>query len=303
MIGLVAEVVDHRQLLRLVLLGDLLQHLRTGDLVRQRVDDDVVFFALPGGTRLEAAVAFLVELDQVCARRNDLGAGRQIRTLDVLQQRTRGRFRIVEQVDAGGRHFTQVVRRNVRGHADGNARRAVQQHVRQPRRQHRRLVQRAVEVRHPVHRALAELAQQHFGVLRQLGFGVAHRRERLRFVLRTEIALPRDDRIAVREILRHQHHRFIRGAVAVRMELTDHVTDRARGFLRLGRGREPELAHRVDDASLHRLQAIAQRGQRAIEDHVHRIVEVGLFGEAAQRAAFDAFEIEFLVFHVRVLAS
>ena len=56
--------------------------------------------------------------------------------------------------DAGGGHLAQVVRRDVGGHADRDARGAVEQHVRQPRRQQRRLLQRAVEVRHPVDRAL-----------------------------------------------------------------------------------------------------------------------------------------------------
>jgi hypothetical protein len=40
-VGLVAQVGDHRQLLGLHLRGDLLQHLGPGDLVRQRGDDDV----------------------------------------------------------------------------------------------------------------------------------------------------------------------------------------------------------------------------------------------------------------------
>ena len=54
--------------------------------------------------------------------------------------------------------LAQVVRRDVGGHADRDAGGAVQQHVRQARRQQRGLLQRAVEVRRPVDRALAELA-------------------------------------------------------------------------------------------------------------------------------------------------
>ena len=62
-------------------------------------------------------------------------------------------------------------------------------------------------------------------------------------------------------------------------------------------GRQAELAHRVDDAALHGLQPVGERGQRAIEDHVHRIVEVRLLGEGAQRLLLHAFEIQF-VLHV-----
>ena len=65
---------------------------------------------------------------------------------------------IVEQRDAGVRHLAQVVRRDVGRHADGDARAAVQQQVRHARRQDRRLLERAVEVRRPVDRAVPELA-------------------------------------------------------------------------------------------------------------------------------------------------
>ena len=42
--------------------------------------------------------------------------------------------------------------------------------------------------------------------------------------------------------------------------------------------REPELAHRVDDAALHRLEPVADERQRAVEDDVHRVVEVRALG-------------------------
>ena len=128
--------------------------------------------------------------------------------------------------------LAQVVRRNVGRHADRDAGRAVEQHVRHARRQPRRLLLRAVVVRREIDRALAELGEQQLGDRRQLRFGVAHRRERFRIVGRTEVALAVDQRIAVRERLRHQHHRFVARAVAVRVEFADHLADRARGFLR-----------------------------------------------------------------------
>ncbi|MCY1433778.1 hypothetical protein D9M71_498160 [compost metagenome] len=72
--------------------------------------------------------------------------------------------RLVQQAHAGGGHFPQVVRRNVGGHAYGDAGGAVEQQVRQTRRQGRRLVQGAVEVRHPIHGALAQFGEQDFRV-------------------------------------------------------------------------------------------------------------------------------------------
>src|SRR5690606_15343741 len=66
--------------------------------------------------------------------------------------------------------------------------------------------------------------------------------------------------------------------------------------------REPELAHRVDDAALHGLQAVAHVRQHAVEDHVHRVLEVRALGEAAQRLALDALEIEGRLVGARGLA-
>ena len=183
-IRLVADVLDHRQLLLAHLRGDLLDDLVARDLVGQLGDDDdaLVLVFLVDRARLEAAVAGVVDVEQLRARRDDLAAGRQIRTLHVLHERARLRVGLIEQMDAGLRDFAQVVRRNVGGHADGDALRAVEQHVRQSRRQERGLLQRAVEVRLPVDGAVRELGQQHLGVTRELGLRVTHRREGLRIV-------------------------------------------------------------------------------------------------------------------------
>ena len=76
----------------------------------------------------------------------------------------------------------------------------------------------------------------------------------------------------------------------MRMELADHVTDGARGFLRFCTGVQTQFAHRVDDAALYRFQAVAEKGQGAVEHHVHRVIEIGAFGVFAQRDLFEAVE-------------
>jgi hypothetical protein len=72
------------------------------------------------------------------------------------------------------------------------------------------------------------------------------------------------------------------------MELAEHVADGTRRLLVLGIGVQPQLAHRIDDAPLHRLQAVADMRQGTVHDHVHGVVEVGTFGEVSQRSAFYA---------------
>jgi hypothetical protein len=294
-VGLVAQVLDHGQLLGAHLRRNLLEHLGAGDLVREFRDDDLAVLGFVTGPGAERAVAGLVDPREFLARRDDLRAGRQVRAPHVLEQLGERRLGLLEQPHAGGGDFAQVVRRDVGGHADRDAGRAVEQHVRQPRRQQRGLVERAVEVGRPVHRAVAELREQHLRVARQLRLGVAHRRERLRVVRRAEVALSVDDRVAVRERLRHQHQRLVAGRVAVRVELADHVADRARRFLVLGGGGEPELAHCVDDASLHGLQAVADVRERPVENHVHRVLEVRLLGEGPERQPLDPLEIQFVL--------
>ena len=289
-VGLVADVLQPRQLFGPHLVGDLLDHLARRDLVRQARDDDRVGLALVHRAGTHAADAGLVHLQQVGARGDDLGAGGVIGAPHVLAQVRGGSVRIIQQPDARADHFAQVVRREIGGHADGNAGGAVEQQVRQACRHPRRLLQGAVEVRVPVHRAVRQLAQQDLGERGELGLGVAHRRERLGVVAGTEVALAFHQRIAVGERLRHQHHRLIAGAVTVWMVFADHVADGARGLLRLGAGVQPQLGHREDDPSLHRFQPVTQERQRTVEHHVHRIIEVRALGIFTQRELFVTVE-------------
>ena len=292
MVRFVAQVLDHRQLLREHLLRDLLQHLGARDLVREGGHDDRAVLALEARAHPNASGSALVHCDELVARGDDLGIGREVRAAHVLAEIADGNLRLVEEPDAGGDDLAQVVRGNVGRHADRDSRRTVQQHVREPGREQLRLVERAVEVRVPLDGAFAQLPQQDLGEPGELRLGVAHRRERLRIVGGPPVALAVDQRIARRERLRKQHHRLVAGALSVRVELAEHVADGARGLLVLRTGGKAQLRHRVDDASLHRLQPVADMRQGAIENHVHRVVEVRLLGEVLQRAAFDLLEIE-----------
>ena len=70
------------------------------------------------------------------------------------------------------------------------------------------------------------------------------------------------------------------------MKFSDDVADGAGRLLEFGRRAESQLGHGVDDSSLHRLEPVADVRQRAIEDDVHRIVEVRLAREDADRRSF-----------------
>src|SRR5205823_13458989 len=89
---------------------------------------------------------------------------------------------IVEKLDACADHFAHVVRRDVRGHSDGDARRAVEQNMRQSRWKKLRLAQSAVEVLSPLDGAEFQLREQCLRETRQTRFGVTHRGKRFRIV-------------------------------------------------------------------------------------------------------------------------
>ncbi len=285
----VAQVFHQRQLFRQHLRRDLLQHPRAAHLVGKRRDDDVAVFLLITGAHAQRAVASRVHGSDVLGRRDDLRFGGKVRTLDMLAEIDERRFRLLQQAHASCRHFPQIVGRNVGRHADGDAGGAVQQHVGQTRGQHGGLVQGAVEIRHPIHGALAKLRQQHSSEAGETRLRVAHGGEGFRIVHRAPVSLPVDERITKRERLRHEHHGVVAGGLSVGMKLAEHVAHRARRLLVLRARVQTELRHRVDDAPLHRFEAVADMRQGAIEDHVHGVIQVRFLGEILQRDAFDGF--------------
>ncbi len=113
------------------------------------------------------------------------------------------------------------------------------------------------------------------GDLGHADFGVTHRR-RVIAVHRTEVTLPVHQRVAKRKILRHAHDGVIHRRIAVRMVLTDHITDDTRrlfiGFIPI----VGQFVHREQHAAVYRLQTIAHIRQRASDNDAHRIVQIGL---------------------------
>ena len=102
-----------------------------------------------------------------------------------------------------------------------------------------------------------------------------------------EIALAVDQRIARGEILRQAHHGVVDRLVAMRMERAHHVADDLGGFLERRAGVEPQQAHAVEDAPVHRLQPVAGVRQRAMHDGRERIGEIALFQRIAQHDLVD----------------
>ena len=132
-----------------------------------------------------------------------------------------------------------------------------------------------VVVRQEIDGFFLDVGEQLARDARHAHFGVTHGGRRVA-VHRAEVALAVDQQVAHGKRLRHAHQRVVHGVVAVRVVFADDVADDARGFLV---GLVPvvsELAHGVQDAAVHGLQAVAHVGQRAADDHAHGVVEIRL---------------------------
>ena len=158
-----------------------------------------------------------------------------------------------------------VVRRDRRRHADGNAGGAVGKQVREGARQDDRFA------RFPRHRwngnrrRPRQCPQQQLGHRGHLGLGVTHG-GRVVAVDIAEIALTVDQRVAHGEILRQPHQRIVDRLVAMRVEITHHLADDLGRFLETAIRAQAHIAHRVDDAAMDRLQAVAHIRQGPVHD-------------------------------------
>jgi hypothetical protein len=216
----------------------------------------------PGALRLVDARAPVDE-----AGRREVGAG------DEAHEIVDGRVRIADEMDRGLEHLAQVVRRHVGRHADGDAARPVDEEVRHARREDGGLLEPVVEVRREVDALLLDVGEQLAGDPREAGLGVAVRGRGVA-VDRAEVALPVDERVAHREVLREADHGVVHGRVAVRVVLAEHVSD-DRGALPVGDPRcEAGLVHGEEDAPVDGLEAVPHVGDGAPDDDAHRVVEV-----------------------------
>ena len=116
-------------------------------------------------------------------------------------------------------------------------------------------------------------AQHLHGQRRQPGLGVPHGGGRV-VARRAEVALPVDQRVAHRPRLGQPDEGVVDRGVAVRVVVTHHLTDDAGALDVAAVGPEALVVHRVQHAAVHRLEAVADLGQRAADDDRHRVVDV-----------------------------
>ncbi len=275
-VGEVFEVGDALELLAGHQLLDLGDHALGADVVGELGDDDALaprrdLLDLALGAHAERATTGLVGVAHPL-QPDDGAARRQVGAGDIFHQLVERGVRLLDQVAGGGHDLGQVVRRHIGGHADRDAARAVDQQVGERRRHDDRLGLLAVVVGLEVDGVLVERVDHEHRRRGQPGLGVTHGGGQV--VGRAEVAVAVDQRQAHRERLRQAHQGVVDRAVAVGMQLAHHVADDARGLDVAAVGAQAHLTHRVEDAPLHRLEAVARVGQGALIDHRVGVLEV-----------------------------
>ena len=277
LVGLVTDLLDSGNFLLAGQQGDLLHAAGLVHAVGQFRDHDGIasrpFLDFRPGPELNRSAAGAVGLDHAGFTHNLRGGG-EVRSGQVLHQRVNADIGLVAQGQRRVNDLAQVMRRNVGGHAHGDARGAVHQQIGKPGRQHGGFLLRSVVVIDEVHRLAVDIGKHERSDRRHADFGVAHGRRRIA-IHRPEVPLAVHQRVTQGKILRHANDSVIHGCIAVRVEAADDVTDDAGGLLVRPVMQIAQLAHGMEDAPVNRLEAIANIGKRAAHDDGHRIVQIG----------------------------
>ena len=277
---LVAEVGDPLDLLLVDQLGDVRQQARLVDLVGELADDDLLaavarLLELDLGAHHDAAVPGGVHLGDVAGV--DHAPGREVGPRDDPDQVLGADLRIVDEPGQRLAHLTEVVGRDVGGHADRDPAGAVDQQVGEQRGEHAGLDDGRVGkvgLDH-VDRVLVDVLDHAHGDRGHPGLGVALCRRGVA-VHRAEIALTGDQRVAHHPGLDQARQGVVDRLIAMGVVVLHHLPDDRGRLLGLGAGGDALLEHRVEDPALHRLQAVAHIGQGPADDHAHRVVQVAL---------------------------
>ena len=276
-VGFVTQVSDAVDLLVADELGDLLDEACLVDLIRQLGDDDARFsiahrFDVGTCAHLDDAASCGICLADFLGA-EDEPRRREVGSLDDAHELVDGGIGVVDEHEGTVDDLDHVVRRDVGRHADSDARRAVDEELREFCREDGRLFLRAVVVVRKVNGFLVDVAQHEFGDLRHAHLGVAHGGGGVT-VDGAEVAVAVREHVTHGEVLCHADDGIVDGAVAVRVVFTENFTDDARRFLVRLAARHARALHRVEDAAVHGLQAVAYVRKRARDDDAHCIVDV-----------------------------
>jgi len=212
--GLITHFCDALDLFLAHELVHLLVHDALVDHVRNLVDDDADTVAtkvleMRAGAHDHPASPRPIALMHVRDAEDD-AARRKVRRRHQANEILDRTLRMVKLMQAGINRLAEIVRRDVRGHAHGDAGRAVDEKLGKTGRQDDGLLFGVVEVGNKIDGVLIDVGK-HFGSdLFETHFRVTHGGRAIP-VDRAEVALAEDERIAQRKRLSHAHDSHVRG--------------------------------------------------------------------------------------------
>ena len=165
------------------------------------------------------------------------------------------------------------MRRHICCHTHCNTRSTVHQQVGETRRHYCRFGYSVVEVHREIHCILVDVAHHFLAHLCEASLGVTHSSSAVA-VYRTKVTLSVNQLVAHCPTLGHTHHCIVNRRVAMRVELTKHVTHNTSRFLIRGSGKITQFLHAIKHPSVHRLETIAHIRKSSRHNHRHRIVDV-----------------------------
>ena len=278
----VALVADRGDALDTVIIdevGDLLLDRVAGLLIGNLGDDDAVAVLaelLDVGPRPQRDRA---PTGEIAAKQglptHDDAAGGEVGARDDLEKLLHRDAGVVDELHERAADLAEIVRRDARRHADGDATGAVDDEVRKPARQHDRLGVPLIVGGDEIDGVELEVVEHEGGDRREPCLGVSHR-GRGQAGDRAEVALLVDQHVPHVPFLGHADERRIDHALAVRMVVAAGVA-RDLGALHPGRARgEVEIVHGDENPPLRRLEAVAHVRERPAHDHAHRVREVAI---------------------------
>ena len=181
---------------------------------------------------------------------------------------------MVDEVPRRVDHFAQVVRRDVRRHADGDPLGPVDEEVRKARRQDDGLLVSAVVVRDKVDGVLVDTFEKRHRERREARFRVSHRRGERVGPGGAEVTVAVDERVAQAEVLHHARQRVVDRGVTVGVVPPHDVTDDTRALHVRAIWTQSAVPHRIEDPTMDGLQSVPHVRERARDDDRHGVLKV-----------------------------
>ena len=295
---LVVDVRDARNLALLNEVGDAGNEVGLVDAVRNLGNDNLVVGIAALDLRLcthnDASAARLVSLAHAL-QAIYVRTRREVGRLDVLHESVGVDIGIVNVCTAAVDNLAEVVGRHVGSHTDGDTVATVHKKVRYLCRHNRRLGERIVEVGVHVYSVLLQVVHDVLAHLREAALGVSHGSRRVA-VNRTEVTLSVHKHVAHVPALSHTHQSAVDRRVAVRVVLTEHLTNDARTLLVRIAACVADAEHTVEDAAVNRLESVANIREGTSHNHRHTIVDVRLLHLLLNVDFLNSVQINCLIF-------